>query len=247
MTPPGLSVERLTKTFIRGKGEIPVLSDITFSIEPEEILVILGQSGTGKTTLLNMLARLEVIDQGNISFVGKISYTPQRDLLLPWRTTLGNVYLPFEIDGTLTEAKRAAIKRLLHDFGLDEAHNAYPHELSGGMRQKVALVRALSQEASLYLFDEALSAIDFASRLSIVKNLRSFLKNEQRMGIFVTHNIEEALALADTIVVLSGHPTTVTHSIRVAISEDSRDPVTLRRNPLFQDHFDSLWHILSNL
>lgn len=238
-----LSVKNLTKTFEKDGKELAVLSDISFSAEPGQVLAILGKSGSGKTTLLNIISKLEAPSSGLVEYTGGVSYTPQKDLLLPWRNTLSNISLPFEIKKT--EANEPKIEALLSELDLQEFKSAYPQELSGGMRQKVSLIRSLAQDNPLYIFDESLSAIDFDSRLKLVKKIRNFLVENKKIGIFVTHNIEEAISIADKITVFSPRPARIIHQTDINISEESRDPVSIRKNPEFQSQFDTLWKVMA--
>jgi NitT/TauT family transport system ATP-binding protein len=238
-----LSVKNLNKNFEKDGKQLAVLSDITFSVEPGQVLAILGKSGSGKTTLLNIISKLEIPSSGNVYYTGEVSYTPQKDLLLPWRNTLSNILLPFEIKKI--EADKSKIDSLISELDLYEFKTHYPQELSGGMRQKVSLIRSLAQDNPLYIFDESLSAIDFDSRLKLVKKIRNFLITNKKIGIFVTHNIEEAISIADKIIVFSPRPARIIHQTDINISEESRDPVSIRKNSEFQAQFDALWKVMA--
>jgi NitT/TauT family transport system ATP-binding protein len=242
-----LSVTNLSKSFSKNGKELPVLENISFFIEPGQILAILGKSGSGKTTLLNIISKLENASSGSVQYEGGVSYTPQKDLLLPWRNVVANIELPFEIRGTQSQPEKALVSTLLNEMGLTEFAQAYPHELSGGMRQKVSLVRSLAQDKPLYIFDESLSAIDFDSRLKLIRKIRAHLLKEKKIGIFVTHNIEEAISIADKIIVFSPRPAKVIHQTDITISEDLRDPIAIRKNHEFQNQFDSLWKIMAQV
>ena len=233
----------LRKSFHSGGKQTHVLEDITFAAKPGEVLAILGKTGSGKTTLLNIVSALEQPDSGEISLQGPVSYAPQRDLLLPWRTVQANMNLPFEVRHSMSQTAKERIQSLLDQMGLTEFRNTYPNELSGGMRQKASLVRALAQDVPIYLFDEALSAIDFDSRLKLAHEIRSYITKNARVGLFITHNIEEAISIADRIIVLSSRPARVIYETQITIED--RDPVAIRKNPEFQRQFETLWKIMA--
>jgi NitT/TauT family transport system ATP-binding protein len=245
MTVNSLLVKNIYKSFSKDGKNLAVLSDITFSVAPGQVLAILGKSGSGKTTLLNIISKLENASSGAVEYTGEVSYTPQKDLLLTWRNALSNVYLPFEIQNSLGKKEKTIIDSFFKDLELGDFKKSYPHELSGGMKQKVSLIRSLAQDKQLYLFDESLSAIDFDSRLKLVKKIRNYLVKQNKVGVFVTHNIEEAISIADKIIVLSPRPASIIHEASIDISEDQREPVAIRKNIEFQRQFDSLWKIMS--
>jgi len=240
-----LQVKDVRKHFVRHGKDLPVLAGISFQAEPGQVVAILGRSGSGKTTLLNIISELESTDSGTINFEGEISYTPQKDLLLPWRTVKSNVLLPFEIRHDLDKEHENRVDVLLKEFDLDDFKNVYPNELSGGMRQKTSLIRSLAQDATLYIFDEALSAIDFDSRLKIARQIRSYVLTKNKIGLFITHNIEEAISIADKVVVLSSRPAKVIYEANIKIPEDDRTPVSIRKNLEFQNQFETIWKFMS--
>ena len=241
-----LVVSKVGKNFVNDRGILPVLSDMSFSIEAGKVLAVLGKSGSGKTTLLNIIAGLEEQDTGSIGFVGGVSYAPQKDLLLPWRTVAKNILLPLEIQNALSERDTSKVDSLLSEFELNDLSEAYPHELSGGMKQKVSIVRSLIQDQGLYLFDESLSAIDFDSRLKLLPKIRKYLVENNKVGLFVTHNIEEAITVADKVIVLGTKPAKIVYETDICISDNLRDPVQIRKNSEFINHFDRLWDVIAN-
>lgn len=240
-----LSIKNLSKNFYHDNTELPVLSDISFTIKKGEVLAILGKSGSGKTTLLNIISKIETESSGSVEYDGNISYTPQKDLLLPWRNILENILLPFEINKSFTKKDQSRITTLLDELDLSEFKNRYPDDLSGGMKQKVSLIRSLAQEKSIYLFDESLSAIDFDSRLKIIKKIRNFIIKNNKIGLFVTHNIDEAISIADKIIVFSTGPAKIIYDLNVDIPEEYRDPEIIRKRIEFQNYFAILWQKLA--
>lgn len=222
-----------------------MLQDISFAASEGSIISIFGKSGIGKTTLLNIVSKLELPNSGHVETAGVIGYVPQRDLLLPWRSIIRNVLLPIEIKRGIQERDIAEAENLLRQAGLLEFKNAFPSEISGGMRQRASLVRMFMQNPDIILFDEPFAAIDFDTRLKLGKEVRSQIISRQKIGIFVTHNIEEAISMGDKILILAGRPAHIVHQEEIKIDEQFRDPVSIRKTKDFQNHFDTLWHLLS--
>lgn len=222
-----------------------MLENISFTATEGSIVSILGKSGIGKTTLLNIVSRLELPNSGRVDVSGVIGYVPQRDLLLPWRTILRNVLLPIEIKRKVENEDIVEAENLLRQAGLEKFKNSFPSEISGGMRQRVSLIRTFMQNPDTILFDEPFAAIDFDTRLKLGREVRSRIVSQGKIGIFVTHNIEEAISMGDKILVLAGRPAHVVHEKEIKIDEQFRDPVNIRKTKDFQNHFDALWHLLS--
>jgi len=168
-----LKVERVSKNFLSDRTNLPVLEDISFELDKKEIISIVGKTGCGKTTLLNIVCGLLKPDEGRVFVDGILGYVPQKDLLLPWRNILENILLPVEIKRTFDEEIISQSKNFLKQFELKEFGNSYPSEISGGMRQKVSLIRTFIQNPDIILLDEPFSAIDFNSRLQLVEQLRN--------------------------------------------------------------------------
>lgn len=202
-----LTIEKISKSF----GEKQVLEDISFSVQAGEFVSLIGPSGSGKSTLFNLIGGLLEPDHGDIYMNGEkitnrsgfISYMPQQPSLFPWRTILQNVILGQELHG-LKEEDRAI--EMLKKAGLGDVIHAYPHELSGGMRQRAAFIRALLSPQSFMCLDEPFSALDEFTRLDMQKWLISTWEQYDRSVLFITHDIEEALFLSDKIVILSANP-----------------------------------------
>ena len=198
-----LEVKNICKTYQAKNGEIEALKDINFKIEEGEYVSIIGPSGCGKSTLLSIIAGLENKTSGTTYINGKIGYMLQKDNLLEWRTVLNNVFLGLEIQRSNTpENKKYAIE-LLKKYGLYEFKDKYPNQLSGGMRQRVALIRTLAIKPKILLLDEAFSALDYQTRLMVTEDIYKILKNEGITALMVTHDISEAIAMSDKIIVLT--------------------------------------------
>lgn len=238
---PLLELKQVSKSFNGGRA---VLAGITLNIYPGEILCILGKSGSGKSTLLNILAGIEAASGGTLSGDCAMSYVPQKDCLMPWRSVLENIILPFELRRSVDSRTVEIALELLESVELAEAGFLYPETLSGGMRQRVSLVRALLQDTPLMLFDEPFSAIDFNLRLKLGRCLREFCKRKNRTSVFVTHHIEEAMSLGDRVLTLSGEPARVSFETMMRIPEEYRDPVAIRKWERFGGTFEDLWQSL---
>lgn len=203
----GVSVAFVT----RGGGLLPVLENITLTLQAGELVVIIGPSGCGKTTLLNVLSRLSGDDlrvSGEVAVAPGISlgYVFQKDALLPWRTLLGNTEVGLEIHGVPARERRATAMELIRLVGLDGFEQRYPHELSGGMRQRAALIRTLAYRPSLILMDEPFGALDAQTRVELQDELLALWRRSGTTILLVTHDVEEALVLGQRIVVLGPRP-----------------------------------------
>jgi len=188
-----LEVNNICKTYQAQNGEIEALKDITFNVKEGEYISIIGPSGCGKSTLLSIIAGLESKTSGEIKIDGKIGYMLQKDNLLEWRTIYKNVLLGLEIQNTLTSENKIYAENLLKKYGLYEFKDKYPRQLSGGMRQRVALIRTLAIRPKVLLLDEAFSALDYQTRLMVTEDIYKILKNENITALMVTHDISEGI------------------------------------------------------
>ena len=214
-----LAIRGVRKRF----GDLEVLRDVTLALGEREAVALLGPSGCGKTTLLRILLGLEAADGGDIT--GKLDragYLPQGGLLFPWKTVIENAELPLQIRGVDRAERRAAVAEYLPAFGLIGFETAYPHELSGGMRQRVALLRALMTGCSVLILDEPFGALDVLTRHRMQDWLAELLERLDRTMLFVTHDLEEAAALAERVVVLTDRPAVVLGERRVALGASER-------------------------
>lgn len=186
-----LEVKNISKTYQAENGEIEALRNISFDVKEGEYISIIGPSGCGKSTLLSIISGLESKTSGEIYINGKIGYMLQKDNLLEWRTIYKNVLLGLEIQKTNTLENRKYVEELLKKYGLYEFKDKYPTQLSGGMRQRVALIRTLAIRPSILLLDEAFSALDYQTRLMVTEDIYKILKNERITVLMVTHDISE--------------------------------------------------------
>lgn len=186
-----LEVKNICKTYQAQNGEIEALRNISFDVKEGEYISIIGPSGCGKSTLLSIIAGLENKTSGEIYIDGKIGYMLQKDNLLEWRTIYKNVLLGLEIQKENTVENRKYVEELLKKYGLYEFKDKYPTQLSGGMRQRVALIRTLAIRPNILLLDEAFSALDYQTRLMVTEDIYKILKNENITALMVTHDISE--------------------------------------------------------
>lgn len=237
-----VDVKNLTKNFYNKDGEIQVLNDISFSLSEGEILTLLGPSGSGKSTILNILTELLKPISGKVNITGNIGYMFQKDHLLEWRTIMDNILIGLEIQKKKTPEAISRIERLLKTYGLWDFRNMYPKELSGGMRQRVALIRTLAVNPDILLLDEPFSALDYQTRILVSDDVYKIIRNEGKSAILVTHDISEAISMSDKIAVLSKRPATIKsiYTIDLKISGE-RTPIISRSAENFKDYFNILW------
>ncbi|MBI1778158.1 MAG: ABC transporter ATP-binding protein [Proteobacteria bacterium] len=248
-----IEVRGLTKRFYLEGAEIPAVDQVSFAIAEGEFVALLGPSGCGKSTILNMIAGLIAWNGGDILIDGKasipgeahaqIGYVFQRDTLFPWRTVARNVGYGLEIAGTKREERRRRVAEAIQSAGLDGFAHAFPSALSGGMRQRVALMRTLITRPEILLMDEPFGALDTHTKLEMHKILLEIWERQRQTVLFVTHDLGEALTLADRIILLSARPGRLKASFAVGFKRP-RDAVSLRETPEFGAAYTSIWHSL---
>ncbi len=239
---PIVQIKNLSMNYYTLEGELEVLSDINLTLEEGKILALVGPSGCGKSTIMNILSGLIEPTQGEIFINGKIGYMFQRDHLLEWRTIMGNIKIGLEIQKKITDKALDSIEHLLKLYGLWEFRNNYPRELSGGMRQRVSLIRTLAVNPDILLLDEAFSALDYQTRLLVCDDITKIIRRENKTTIIVTHDISEAISMADKIAVLSKRPATIKniHEIKLT-TQGEKTPLSSREAPEFKDYFNMIW------
>ncbi len=243
-----LEIENISLRYQLPKEEIMAIEDISFNIDNGDFVSILGPSGCGKSSLLSIIAGSINRDEGSILFKGKplegfnnkIGYMLQNDNLLPWRTVYKNIILGLEIQGKLTEENKEYALSLLDKYGLGQFRDRFPSELSGGMRQRVSLIRTLAVKPDLLLLDEAFSALDYQTRLDVSGDVYNILNREEKTMVMVTHDIREAVALSNKVVVLSHSPSVVKKIFTIDFPRD-RDTIAIRNQPLFQSYVQDIW------
>ncbi|MFA5449950.1 MAG: ABC transporter ATP-binding protein [Clostridia bacterium] len=230
------------------ENETPALDNITFGMEREEFVAIVGPSGSGKTTILSLLAGLLEPSSGSIKIDGKpikemrgkASLMPQRDQLFEWRSIIRNVTLGLEITRTNTAENKEYALSLLKKYGLGEFIKKRPSELSGGMRQRAALIRTLVTSPEILLLDEPFSALDFQTRLNVCNDVYSIIKEEKKTAVFVTHDISEAISMADKIIILTERPANIKGIINIDLNKNLT-PLERREEPNFAGYFKTIW------
>lgn len=239
-----LSVKDLRKVYHTLDAEIVAIDNITFSVSQGEFISIVGPSGCGKSTILSILSNLIPSSGGEIILKNSsIAYMLQEDCLLPFRTILDNCLIGLEITGQLTDDNKEYVINLLNTYGLGEFLDKYPNNLSGGMRQRCALIRTLATKPDILLLDEAMSALDYQSRLAISDDIYRIIKQEGKTAIMVTHDIAEAISMSDKIIVLSKRPSTVKKIYNIEF-ENKSTPIENRKKKEFSTYYDKIWRDL---
>ena len=240
-----LRVKNLSKTYHTKNSEIKALDNISFSVNKGEFISIIGPSGCGKSTILSILSNLIDKSSGDIQLKDNysIAYMLQSDCLLPFKTILDNCLLGLKVNKKLTRENKEYVIKLLKTYGLGDFINKYPSSLSGGMRQRVALIRTLALKPDILLLDEATSALDYQSALTISDDIYKILRRENKTLIMVTHDIEQAISMSDKIVVLSKRPTIVKNIYDIELSNKS-NPIENRKDIKFSYYYDLLWRDL---
>lgn len=249
-----LQIKDISYSYHNLNGETLALKDVSFHVNDGEFLAIVGPSGCGKSTLLSLIAGLIRPDYGeininnkNIKLSGKnIGYMLQKDHLLEWRSTLKNLTLGLEIQNKLTDSSYVLINDMLSTYGLITFKNAKPSELSGGMRQRAALIRTLLLEPDILLLDEPFSALDYQTRLEVADDIWGIIRKEKKTAILITHDISEAVSMADRIIVLSNRPGSVKSIIDVNLTVSDKTPFRSRSAPEFKDYFNLIWKELNH-
>ena len=240
-----LKINNLSKKYHNKTSEIKAIENLSLNVYQDEILAIVGPSGCGKSTLLSILAGLEEKGEGTITYNGnyKIGYMLQNDSLFPWLTILDNALIGLEITKNKTKENIDRCIKLLKKYGLYEFRNQYPNSLSGGMRQRVALIRTLATNPELLLLDEPYSALDYQTRLALSSDMYNIIKNEKKTVILITHDIAEAVSMADRVIVLSKRPCSVKKEYSI-ILENKLNPISNRKDPKFNYYYDMIWRDL---
>lgn len=244
-----LEVKNISKKYQGKEGEVLAIENVNFRIKEGEFVSIIGPSGCGKSTLLSIISGLEAKTNGEIYIEGekvegispKIGYMLQKDCLLDWRTIWSNTIFGLEIKGKVNEENKKYVEELLKKYNLYEFRNKYPSELSGGMRQRVALIRTLAIKPKILLLDEAFSALDYQTRIMVTNDIYNILRKEKITTLMVTHDISEAISMADRVLVLSKRPGTVKDIHKIDFEMENRNPINCRENPKFSKYFNTLW------
>ena len=249
----GLELKNISKIYQDDNGETLAIKNFSYKFENGEFVTLLGPSGCGKSTLLSIIAGLESPSSRHVLLNGiditnkrsNIGYMLQKDYLLEWRTILKNVILGLEIKKELTNENVEYAKKLLETYGLSDFIDKYPSQLSGGMKQRVALIRTLATKPEILLLDEAFSALDYQTRLDVSTDVYRIIKSENKSTIMVTHDIPEAISMSDKIIVLSHRPATIKNIHEIKFDIKNRNPLNCRDHPDFHKYFDTIWKELN--
>ena len=249
-----LELKQISKTFQAINGETKAIEDFSYNFKKGNFVSIVGPSGCGKSTILSIIAGLEhqtsgiiLLDNSPLSRENcNIGYMLQKDYLLDWRTVYKNILLGLEIKNILTPTSLAYVDSLLQKYGLYEFKDKFPNQLSGGMRQRVALIRTLAVNPDILLLDEAFSALDYQTRLLVTDDVYQIIKAENKTTIMVTHDIPESISMSDEVIVLTKRPSSIKEVYKIEFEMQNRTPLTCRDAPIFTKYFDQIWHSLNS-
>ncbi len=250
---PLLEMRNVSLSYHSPEGETKALSNISFQVMEGEFLAIVGPSGCGKSTLLNLICGLLQPEHGEILIQGvdsahstmNIGYMLQKDHLFEWRTIYRNLLLGLEIQHQATPKKKEHVKNMLKTYGLEQFQNAHPSQLSGGMRQRAALIRTLALEPDLLLLDEPFSALDYQTRLNVSDDIGKIIQKEKKTAILVTHDISEAVSMAQRVLILSKRPACIKKEVVLEFDTKDRTPMKSRNDPKFKYYFNLIWKELN--
>jgi NitT/TauT family transport system ATP-binding protein len=253
---PGIKfqVRNISHSFQTGREtKLDVLDNVNFHVNENEFLSIVGPSGCGKTTLLNIMSGLIKPSRGEIYLDGakhekiskRIGYISQADSLMPWRTALENVEIGMELRGINKKARRAAALALLNDAGLNGFENCYPHELSGGMKKRIDIIKILALEPEIIFMDEPFGALDVFTRETLQNYILSLWTKTRKTIIFITHDLSEAITLADRIIIKSGRPARIKSEYKISLPRP-RSSFEIRYDPEFINIHKRIWHDLKD-
>lgn len=254
---PRLEVNHLSYSYHTLDGETQALNDISFSAEAGTFTAIVGPSGCGKSTLLSIISGLIPPEEGTVKIDGipvhgdsakkehpSIGYMLQKDHLFEWRTIFSNACLGLEIQHKLNTETKKKVLTLMETYGLAPFVSARPSELSGGMRQRAALIRTLALDPELLLLDEPFSALDYQTRLSVCDDIGGILRRTQKTAVLITHDLSEAVSMADRIIVLSRRPGRIRAILPISFSQPELTPLERRKDPAFSAYFNQVWKLL---
>ena len=237
-----LDIKILSHSYHSLEGETPALKNISFSVPKGKFVSVVGPSGCGKSTLLSLISGLIKTSEDTLFFYGNsIGYMLQKDYLLEWRSIFKNVILGLEIQHKLTPENIQKAHQYLYQYGLSSFENAKPSELSGGMRQRAALIRTLLIEPDLLLLDEPFSALDYQTRLLVSDDIGQIIRSEKRSAILVTHDLSEAISMSDMVVILTARPGSIKALIPLAFHLENDTPLNRRNSSEFKEYFDIVW------
>lgn len=243
-----LKIDNIKMRYHSEKGEIEAIKNISFTVDEGDYICILGPSGCGKSTLLNIMSGLLVPSEGSILFndsplknnLDKIGYMFQKDHLFPWTSVFNNITLGLKIKGVLNDENISYVESLIKKYDLEKFKDHKPSEISGGMRQRVALIRTLALKPSILFLDEPFSALDYQTRLNVCNDIHEIIKSEGKTAVMVTHDISEAISTSDKIILLSKRPAFIKEIIDISFDK-SFTPFQRRSSSEFKNYFNHIW------
>lgn len=248
-----LSLESISHYYFSPTDYTKALENISFKMDEGEFISIIGPSGCGKSTILSIIAQILTQTEGNIYIKEqnimqssvRIGYMLQQDYLFPWKTITDNILIGPKINQSITSDTMDNVKQLLDDVGLPGTETKYPSELSGGMRQRVALVRTLITDPDILLFDEPFSALDYVTKLKLENTVSKLVQQYRKTAILVTHDLAEAISMSDRIILMDANPGRIQKVFNVPEEIRDIEPFYVRRHPAYQDLFDYIWQYVS--
>lgn len=248
-----LTLEHVSHHYFSKESYTKALDDISFSVQEGEFIALVGPSGCGKSTLLSIIAGIMEQTVGDVLLEGKpmhqsktsIGYMLQQDYLFPWKTIIDNVLIGPRINQQKTADAKKRADKLLTEVGLPHVANAFPSSLSGGMRQRVALVRTLMTNPKILLVDEPFSALDYQTKLKLENIVSDLLRSYRKTAVLVTHDIGEAISMSDRILLMNANPGSIANIFEVPIELRNEQPFYVRRHPKYQPLFDRIWEALN--
>lgn len=249
-----LSLKNVSFSYHSRSGEVRALDSISFHVRAGEFVAIVGPSGCGKSTILSLIAGLLKPESGDITFYTEdphdkkpgIGYMLQRDHLFEWRSVYRNIILGLEINHQLTPEKKKRVLAMAEDYGLTPFLSKKPSELSGGLKQRAALVRTMAMEPDILLLDEPFSALDYQTRLNVSADICRIIRSAQKTAILITHDLSEAISLSDRVIVLSSRPARVVKEIPIRLTLRDDSLLAARNAPEFKTYFNLLWEELNH-
>ena len=237
-----LEIKDLKKNYYTDNGEIAAIENFSFDLEEGKFVAIVGPSGCGKSTLLSILCGLENMTDGSINMNKNLTfgYMPQTDALFSWRNVLDNCCISLEVNKCKNKKNIKKVIEMLTKYGLKDFIYKYPNELSGGMKQRVALIRTLATNPDILILDEPFSALDYQSRLSLSNDIYKIIKDENKTVIMVTHDISEAISMSDIVIIMSNRPSYIKKIVDINLTNPST-PINNRKCPEFNDYYDLIW------
>ena len=240
----------ISKSFNSPKEKIEVFKNLNLSIGSGEFVSIIGPNGCGKTTLFNIIIGLDENYKGNVKLDHikdrrtEIAYMMQKDLLLPWKSVYKNIIVGLDIQGKVNSYTKGYVLQYLRRFGISNLISSYPSKLSGGERQKVALIRTLMLDSEIMLMDEPFSAIDYNTRLELQTQIYSLAKEKKKTVIIITHDIDEAITVSDRVIIFSNKPMGVYKDLKITFDFEKRSAFNVKQDPKFASYFSEIWQSL---